>query len=544
MTSRSMSPRRAIAWELWRGHRWGWGAIAIYLLVMAGIKAWAFAFGHTLTVNDDETFGLFVMFPMSATILYAITVFTFGLTGDLAARESLFPRRLLRLPVTTRSLARWLMLFGAVVMVFLWTATRSLLILPPNVTIPIVWPAVLGVAILGWAQTATWMPYGLRGVRVIVTVLWLVVIDAIVILAIALQAPEWVMVSMLAPQIPIAWRLAEGAVARARRGDVPDWGRSAVSPVTGVARWKPFPSPAAAQLWYEWRHHGWNFPALVAIVVPVELLLFFTSAGAPGLVFLILAGVLITPPFLARAAGATVRRTTAGSDSHGLPPFLATRPLTSAALVSAKTKVTVASTALAWLFVAITTPIAMTLSGTWALLIDRITATAAAIGGPRTLAIGVVLGAVLLLSTWRQLVQSLYVGLTGREWLVKANVFGALFLVFLLVPFLKWTWEHKRVVAWIWDAIPAILAVLVTLKTIAALAVYRALARRRVLTERALVTSAALWSAGVFALYGTAVWFWDTTILPHYVMGMMAILIVPLARVSLAPLALDWNRHR
>jgi hypothetical protein len=351
-------------------------------------------------------------------------------------------------------------------------------------------------------------------------------------------------VLMLAPQIPIAWRIAEAAVARTRRGDVPDWGGSAASAVTGVARWKAFASPAAAQLWYEWRHHGWNFPALVAIVAPVELLLFFTTGGAPGLVFLVLIVVLITPPFLARAAGATVRRTTAGSDSHGISPFLATRPLTSAALVAAKMKVTVASTVLAWLFVAITTPIAMTLSGTWVLLIDRITGTTAAIGGPRTLAIGVVLGAVLLLSTWRQLVQSLYVGLTGREWLVKANVFGALFLIFLLVPFIKWAWEHKRVVAWIWDAVPAILAILVALKTITALGVYRALARRRVLTERALVTSAALWCAGVFALYGTAVWFWDTPLLPHYVMGMMAILIVPLTRVSLAPLAFDWNRHR
>lgn len=539
-----MSPPGAIAWEFWRRHRWGWGAIAAYLLVMIGVKSWAFVHGHILTIDDGETFGLFVMLPLSATILYAITVFTFGLTGDLAARESLFPPRLLRLPMTTRSLTRWPMLFGAIAMVFLWTATRSLLVLPPNITIPVVWPAVLGVAMLGWAQAATWMPYGLRGARVIVTVLWLTMIDAVVLLAITLEAPEWVMVTMLAPQIPIAWRVAEAAVARARRGDVPDWGRSAASAVTGVTRSKPFASPAAAQVWYEWRHHGWNFPALVAIVVPVELLLFFTTGGAPGLVFLILTGVLITPPFLARAAGATVRRTTAGSDAHGIPPFLATRPLPSAALVSAKMKVTVASTALAWLFVAITTPIAMTLSGTWVLLVDRVANTATAIGGPRTLAIVVVLGAVLLLSTWRQLVQSLYVGLTGREWLVKANVFGALFLVFLLVPFMKWAWEHKRVLAWIWDAIPAILAMLVALKTFVAVAVYRALARRRVLTEGALVTSAALWCGGVLALYGTAVWFWATPILPHYVMAMMAILIVPLTRVSMAPLAFDWNRHR
>jgi hypothetical protein len=407
-----------------------------------------------------------------------------------------------------------------------------------------VWPAVLGVVIMGWAQAATWTSYGIRGVRVVATILWLVTIDTVVILALALKAPEWVMVVLLAPLIPAAWIVAERAVARARQGEVPDWRPGRATTASRGAAIESFSSPARAQLWYEWRHHGWNFPALVAIVVPVELLLFFTTGGAGGLVFLILVGVLVTPPFLARSAGATVRRTTASSDAHGIPPFLATRPMTSAGLVAAKLKVSVASTLLAWLFVAITTPIAMMLSGTWALLADRVLRTSVAIGEPRTMAILVVLCVTLLLSTWRQLVQSLYVGLTGREWLVKANAFMALFVVFLLVPFAKWAWDHKRVLAWIWSAIPVILAILVAVKTIAAIGVYRSLARRRVLSDASLVASAAGWCVTVLALYETAVWFWDTVLLPHYVMAMCAILIVPLTRVSAAPLAFDWNRHR
>src|SRR5690348_1089702 len=98
------SPGRALAWEFWRRHRWGWIAIAGYLVVMASVKAWALSSGHAVGTGDEETFGLFVMGPFSATILFAITVFSFGYSGDLSGRESMFPSRLLRLPITTRAL--------------------------------------------------------------------------------------------------------------------------------------------------------------------------------------------------------------------------------------------------------------------------------------------------------------------------------------------------------------------------------------------------------------------------------------------------------
>jgi len=36
----------------------------------------------------------------------------------------------------------------------------------------------------------------------------------------------------------------------------------------------------------------------------------------------------------------------------------------------------------------------------------------------------------------------------------------------------------------------------------------------------------------------------DTPIFPRYLLALVAILAIPLARVSAAPLALAWNRHR
>ena len=44
--------------------------------------------------------------------MYFLAVFSFGLAGDLAARQSIYPARMFTLPVTTAALAGWPMLYG------------------------------------------------------------------------------------------------------------------------------------------------------------------------------------------------------------------------------------------------------------------------------------------------------------------------------------------------------------------------------------------------------------------------------------------------
>jgi len=63
-------------------------------------------------------------------------------------------------------------------------------------------------------------------------------------------------------------------------------------------------------------------------------------------------------------------------------------------------------------------------------------------------------------------------------------------------------------------------------------------------TDRTLVTGAACWCAAVLFLYGVFVWLVDSPLFAHYYLAMIAILAIPLARLSAAPLALAWNRHR
>jgi hypothetical protein len=66
----------------------------------------------------------------------------------------------------------------------------------------------------------------------------------------------------------------------------------------------------------------------------------------------------------------------------------------------------------------------------------------------------------------------------------------------------------------------------------------------RLLSDRALVTGAGCWCVAVLALYGLLVWLVSTPFIPHYLLALVAILAIPLARLSAAPLALAWNRHR
>ncbi len=543
------SPALAIAWEFRQRHRWGLIAVAGYLLIVATIKLLMLQSALQFILDDAVSFALGWVVPISSMFTYFLAVFTFGLTGDLAARQSMYPARMFTLPVTTAALAGWPMLYGTAVMAIMWAAIRLFAVWPADFDVPVVWPAVLAVLLLAWTQALTWMPYPLPGLRVIVTVLWLTVIDAIVLLAISLEAPESVMLAFLAPQVPLAYLVARFAVARARRGDVPDWrgtfARGGRLAGVGTHRREHFPSPARAQEWFEWRRHGLTLPVWVAILLPFEFALLWAAGDATALVFAILIGVLLTPPLMAAFVAATVRNAnSSGSDSRGVSPFIATRPLTSAALIAAKLKMTIWSTIAAWLLVLVAIPLALKLSDTWPLVVERVKRFVEAVGTPRAAAFLLLVLSGFIASTWKQLVQSLWVGLTGREWVVKASVFLALTILCAVGPILVWIAENRRVQAALWDALPLLLAVLVCFKMTAVAWVAVRHYRARVLSDRALVTGAACWCVIVLALYGLFAWLLSTPFFPRYLLVLVAILAIPLARLSAAPLALAWNRHR
>jgi len=542
------SPAAAIAWEFRQRYRSGLMALTGYLLVLGPIKLLILGLGQRVNF-DDASFALVVIVPVTATFIYLLAVFSFGLSGDLAARQSMYPARMFTLPVTTAALAWWPMLYGTTTMAVLWLASRLLVVWPSGEVVPMIWPALLAASLLAWTQALTWMPYPLPGLRVMVTVLWLVMIDAVILLALHYKASEPVMLAILAPHVPFAYLTARFAVARARRGEVPDW-RGVFARLGRIAdvlprRRERFPSPGRAQAWFEWRRHGRSLPALVGILLPFELALLFVFSDTPAIVFEILAGVLLTPPFMAAFVAATVSKSNPqASDSHGLTPFSATRPLTSASLIAAKLKATIRSTLAAWLLVIVAMPLGLRLSGTSPMVMEWMRHLIEVLGTPRAMAIGLLGLTAFVASTWKQLVQSLYIGMSGREWVVKASVFVTLSFFAIVGPSALWIVRNRDVMAALWNAFPWILGVLVCLKISAAVWIAMRLHDSRLFSDRTLVIGAACWDVMVFALYGLLAWIFPALLIRRYFLALVAILAIPLVRLSAAPLALTWNRHR
>lgn len=132
----------------------------------------------------------------------------------------------------------------------------------------------------------------------------------------------------------------------------------------------------------------------------------------------------------------------------------------------------------------------------------------------------------------------------GRVWLIKGSIFLAMVLLAIIMPIAEWAIDNRRVMDTFWNALPWLCAVLVCVKISAAAWITIRLRDRRLLSDRTLIFGAAGWTAAVFALYGVLVRLVSTMLIPSYFLLLVAILEVPLARLSAAPLALAWNRHR
>jgi len=150
----------------------------------------------------------------------------------------------------------------------------------------------------------------------------------------------------------------------------------------------------------------------------------------------------------------------------------------------------------------------------------------------------------LMVATWKQCVQGLYIGLSGREWIPKAMLIVVLAVVIVIGPAVQYVVDHDSARAALWNALPVIFAVLVAVKLLAAAFVAARLTRSGLLRDRTLVLGAALWTTAVLALYGVLSWLVSGPLVPGYFLVLLAIVAVPLARISAAPLALAWNRHR
>src|SRR3954466_4871949 len=120
------SSAAAVAWEFRQRHRWGLGTLIAYVSVLAAIKLVVVIRGVPIHFDSAETFAFIVVAPITATFTYLQAVFSFGLDGDLAARQSMYPARMFTRSLTASALAGLPMLYGTMTMIVLWLVMRLL----------------------------------------------------------------------------------------------------------------------------------------------------------------------------------------------------------------------------------------------------------------------------------------------------------------------------------------------------------------------------------------------------------------------------------
>jgi hypothetical protein len=539
------SPTLALAWQLWGRHRLGLAAVLLYLLATAVV------FNALPAGTLEDRHGALMSIQFVIALIYVAAVFAYGFESRLEARESGFPTRLFTLPVRTGVLVGWPMLQGMAAVALLWLAWARFVLRPSGIEVALGPTALLCVAFVAVLQALLWSPFGLPWVRVALSVVLLPLLAASPLLGPALGVEESALAALYLALLTLGAGTAFAGVSRARRGETPDWAklfrrlRTAERP---ARRQAPFPSPARALFWYERRRHLPPFLLAVAGFAALQLAFIFRLAGPlqdVGYKVFLGLNFFLFPPVLAPFFGCFLGRTgTAAGSPYPLSPFLATRPVRDTALVAAKLRVAALGTLAAWAIILAASAAWFWYSGADARLWQLVEQFRQAYPAGRLASVAVLAVAAPLLLTWRLLADNLWLGLTGRAWLVRAGLL-ACGVGLTVAGMLYGTLMNDTTLAGrLWDALPWLAGGTAFLKLLAAAWVGRALLRRGLVSPHALAKWLAVWALAVAGLFVLAYGAVPDDAAPVSLLASGAVLGVPLVRLSAAPLALAWNRHR
>jgi hypothetical protein len=538
-----MSPALAFGWQIWTRHRLGLTLCAGYwLLLIIGANALpSGAIPHALLP--------FAFAPCGAVFGYLVCIFSFSREARLEVCESGFPSRLWTLPLRTWTLAGWPMLWGTAVLASAWLLLSCGVLRVSRIDLGMLvwWPALLMAVALAWLQAI---------------VAAIVVPESLLIE----RDSEAVAAALLAAQLPAAYLVAVFGVSRARRGDGPRWmwpgWRAWLRWRSATTVGRPFVAPARAQLWFEWRRCGLGFPlalagcSLVWLVTMPWIAEFFDKAAEGGLTVVppILLrelgslwsaslGLLLLPLLLASVCSLEMGNLPGRDRTQTLSSFLASRPTSAAVLVRAKFEAAALSALAGWGILAAEFLLWLALAGHGAEMAGQFDALrqrhpAGLVWG--SLAFLVLAGIGL---TWLQMVGGLWVGLAGRAWVMASSTLGFAACI-AVVGFGSWLATSPQHWPTFLALLPWLAGAAVVLKSLAAAWSLRALKRRHLIPPAVLWGALGVWLVLAVGTFGVLYMLLpdDWFSVPGVVLGI--VLVLPLTRLALAPLALAWNRHR
>ena len=532
------TPELALAWQTWARHRWGLAIVVLGLLADCWLQRALpriFWMSDTAAVLTSVTLG-FMFF-------YLFYVFSYAELGP-RPKASSFPSWMFTLPVRTAKLVIFPMVLGGLAIGLAWVVSARYVLQPAGLEVPIWWPALGLAGTLAGLQAIDWSPLGFF-VKVVAAGL------ALAGLWTGLMWPSatWIQVVVLAVFLPAAYATAVWGVGRARQGNGEAWGLWH-KPIEHILdrlprAGRPFSSPARALLWWEWKRNG-----IVLLILSgcwlAFLSLLIPFSGRETITTTLIFSTTWFFPLAAPLLGAVLGKVEVRTRQFRLSSFAAARPVTSGALVAAKLKATAIGLASSWLMCLAATLLWLDLAeqlslreieGSWErmrMLYD-----------PSFIYWVIALSVIGLVGfTYLQLAGHLFAGLAGSVWL-----FAAIFVFYLVVvPDLlafQSSILNQQTLA---DALPLLAGILVGLKLAAAVALFLLARTKGLISPRAAVLFLTFWLLIALDLfYLVKIHFQLDDIksnvrLEHIAAGV--ILALPLNRVILAPLALDWNRRR
>jgi hypothetical protein len=297
---------------------------------------------------------------------------------------------------------------------------------------------------------------------------------------------------------------------------------------------RKFRSTARAQLWFEWRQ---NASKLFFYVCGLSLIPFLGMAIvaadvgtlSDGDTFGLTIYLLAVPLFIHFIRGMSER---------GIAPFLAIRPITNGELVTARLQAIAISTILSWLVTIVLVSL-VRLFGNMPAAIESMGIPPEVRARLRPLLPIVVLGLIVI--TWRFVAADLFLILSGKPWGVRTAVLK-FYAGLVFAGIIAWLCRKQELALGLARVLPLLLGLALCLKfALASRATIWAL-KRRLISRRAVTGYILIWIVVAAVLILPLLASFGH---PRWVVSVClgALLLLPLARVALAPAALASARH-
>ncbi|HEY3391650.1 MAG TPA: hypothetical protein VGK58_03010, partial [Lacipirellulaceae bacterium] len=542
----------ALAWEFWAANRRGW------LIVLAVVFGCALLYRiFASSIQGSEGLQFLCCLPMVMTLILAGAFCNFT---DRERRDRIagFPRRLFVLPFKTRFLVTCPMAFGLMSVVTIYVAWATLVLRPLDLGIWVRWPATLLAVFVVFYQAIIWCLCGFRITRIVALSLVATTVVGIGFLPMLLPKTNFwssdaVLTGAVASAAAVAYAATIVTIGVQRRGGGRGWSLAlrfvdrqiAILPLQRHS----LKSPEAALFWIEWRRFGLVLPAsvLLTAILILSVTIRFTDGGAEATMWAE-TWLGLMPILLAVPIGMGFGKPDFWSLDLSLPTFVAARPVSSRQLLAAKMKAAALSTIVAWAALMILAPLSISLyldiehwRDAWEMF-SIIYSPLSQWGLP---ILGLVMGMLL---TWSLLIGNIWLGYSGRPAFYYSFVaFGMAGLLMTLV-FLVWWAESSRsrddLIVNLLPWLPWLLAAAISAKVWAAVGCACQLRSRRLISSKYIAVFFCVWLTATSCLVFQG-WLLSPRIeWLRNVFMLIALCMIPIARIAATPLAIARNRHR